>query len=121
MRAYELMIIIDGESDDAAVRKVLDQVNQLVAEGEEGEVRTTDLWGKRRFAYRIRVRPNHFAWEGIYVVLEITTEAPNLDQLERALRIADEVVRHKLIRLPDDEARRRGLLAATTTADSSAG
>jgi small subunit ribosomal protein S6 len=120
MRAYELMIIIDGELDDAAVRKVLDQVNQLVTEG-QGEVRTTDLWGKRRFAYRIRVRPNHYAWEGTYVVLEITTEAPNLDALERALRIADEVVRHKLIRLPDDEARRRGLLEATTPADSAAG
>lgn len=118
MRAYELMIIVDAELDDAATRKVIDQVNQLVAEGANGEVRTTDLWGKRRFAYRIRVRPNHYAWEGTYVVFEITTEAPNLDELERALRIADEVVRHKLIRLPDAEARKRGLLAAATPADT---
>jgi small subunit ribosomal protein S6 len=115
------MIIIDGELDDAAVRKVIDQVNTLVAEGQNGEVRTTDLWGKRRFAYRIRVRPNHYAWEGTYVVFEITTEAPNLEHLERALRIADEVVRHKLIRLPDGEARKRGLLAAAAPADSAAG
>ena len=121
MRAYELMIIIDGELDDAAVKKVIDQVNTLVGEGPNGEVRTTDLWGKRRFAYRIRVRPNHYAWEGTYVVFEITTEAPNLEHLERALRIADEVVRHKLIRLPDSEARKRGLLAAATPADSAAG
>lgn len=121
MRAYELMIIIDGDLDDATVRKVLDQADQLVAAGERGEVRTTDLWGKRRFAYRIRVRPNHYAWEGTYVVLEITTEAPNLDDLERALRIADEVIRHKLIRLPDDEARRRGLLEAAKPASSTAG
>lgn len=116
MRAYELMIIIDADLDDAATRKVIDQVNQLVADGGQGDVRTTDVWGKRRFAYRIRVRPNHYAWEGTYVVFEITTEAPNLDELERALRIADEVVRHKLIRLPDAEARKRGLLAAATPA-----
>ncbi len=121
MRAYELMIIIDGDLDDAAVHKVLDQVNQLVAEGDLGQVRTTDLWGKRRFAYRIRVRPNHYAWEGIYVVLEITTEAPNLEALERALRIADEVVRHKLIRLPTEEARKRGLFRAAAPVDRSAG
>ena len=116
MRAYELMIIVDGDQDDAGVRGVLDQVGQLVTEG-GGEVRTTDVWGKRRFAYRIRVRPNHYAWEGIYVVLEITTEARNLEPVERALHIADEVVRHKLIRLPDKEAARRGLLAAATPAD----
>ena len=66
MRAYELMIIIDGELDDAAVRKVLDQVDALVTEG-GGEVRTTDQWGKRRFAYRMRIRPNTYAesnWRG---------------------------------------------------------
>ena len=104
MRAYELMIIFDGDLDDAAVKKMLSQVNDLVTAG-GGEVRTTDLWGKRRFAYQI----NH-KWEGIYVVLEIVTEASNLHDVERVLRIADEAVRHKLIRLPDREAARRGLL-----------
>ena len=38
------------------------------------------------------------------MVLEIVTEAPDLDDVERMLRLADEVVRHKLIRLPDGEA-----------------
>jgi small subunit ribosomal protein S6 len=114
------MIILDGELDDAAVQKVLAQVRDIVADG-GGEVRKTDMsppWGRRRFAYRIRVRPNHYAWEGIYAVLEITTEATSLEDLERALRIADEVVRHKLIRLPDKEARRRGLLEAATPAEA---
>jgi small subunit ribosomal protein S6 len=110
------MIIVDGDQDDAGVRGVLDMVGQMVTDG-GGEVRTTDVWGKRRFAYRIRVRPNHYAWEGIYVVLEITTEVTSLEPIERALRIADEVVRHKLIRLPDREATRRGLLAAASPAE----
>ncbi len=35
-----------------------------------------------------------------------------MDPVERALRIADNVVRHKLIRLPEDEATRRGLLTS---------
>lgn len=106
MRAYELMIIVDGESDDAVVQQILDLTAQLVTAG-GGEIRKTDRWGKRPFAYEI----NH-KWEGIYVVLEIATEATNLEDLERALRIADEVVRHKLIRLPDGEAAKRGLLGA---------
>jgi small subunit ribosomal protein S6 len=65
-----------------------------------------DKWGRRRFAYPIDHKE-----EGVYSVLEIVTEAPNLDEVDRYLRLADDVVRHKLIRLPDDEAARRGLLA----------
>ena len=42
-----------------------------------------------------------------------------MDPVERALRIADSVVRHKLIRLPDDEAARRGLLAGPASANDS--
>jgi small subunit ribosomal protein S6 len=44
------------------------------------------------------------------VVLEIVTEARDLEDAERALRLADDVVRHKLMRLPEKEAARRGLL-----------
>ncbi len=69
---------------------------------------TADRWGRRRFAYEI----NHKN-EGVYTVLEITTDATNLDDVDRFLRLADDVVRHKLIRLPDSEATRRGLLATT--------
>jgi small subunit ribosomal protein S6 len=35
-----------------------------------------------------------------------------LDEFERSLRIADDVVRHKLLRLPDAEAARRGMADA---------
>jgi small subunit ribosomal protein S6 len=44
--------------------------------------------------------------------VKITTDATNLDDVDRFLRLADDVVRHKLIRLPDAEAVRRGLLHA---------
>jgi small subunit ribosomal protein S6 len=108
-RAYELMIIFEGETDEADVNRLLAQTGQTVEAG-GGRVAKTDRWGRRRFAYEI----NH-KWEGIYVVLEIVTEASNLDELERQLRIADEVVRHKVMRLPDQEAAKRKLVG--TTAD----
>ena len=106
MRAYEVMIIIDVDVDDAGVRQQIAKATEIV-EAEGGKVATTDLWGRRRFAYAI----NHKN-EGIYVVLQITTPAGNLDSLDRALRLADEVVRHKIIRLPEREAEKRGLLGA---------
>lgn len=104
MRVYELMVIVDGEVDDAGVTAVVDRIGELVT-GDGGTIASTDMWGKRRYAYPINKK-----LEGIYFVLEITTTASNLDETDRFLRLADDVVRHKIIRLPDHEATRRGLL-----------
>lgn len=107
-RAYELMIIYTADQDESAVSAQLKAVGQTIEAG-GGTVATTDLWGLRRFAYEIDHKT-----EGIYVVLEIVTEAPNLDDLDRQLRLADDVVRHKILRLPEKEATRRGLLGGGT-------
>jgi small subunit ribosomal protein S6 len=104
MRAYELMVIVDGTADDAgvdaAIRRIGDQV-----QAKQGEIKTTERWGRRRFAYEIDHKT-----EGFYVVVQIVAEPGALDDVERQLRLADDIVRHKLIRLPDREATRRGLL-----------
>ena len=105
-RAYEIMIIVDGDEEDAMVDDVVSRVETWLTDG-GSKLATTDKWGKRKFAYEI----NHKT-EGHYVVLEMVTEPRDMAPLERTLRLADEVVRHKLIRLPDHEAARRGLLEA---------
>ena len=104
-RVYELMIIVDQDVDDIAGKAIVERAKQMI-EADGGKVPTVDQWGRRRFAYPI----NH-KHEGVYTVLEIVTEAPNLDEVDRFLRLADEVVRHKLFRLPDSEATKRGLLS----------
>ncbi|MBT94939.1 MAG: 30S ribosomal protein S6 [Acidimicrobiaceae bacterium] len=98
------MIIVDGDHEDATVDEIVTQVDTWVQD-ENGTLAKTDKWGKRKFAYEI----NHKT-EGHYVVLEMTTGQVNMEPLERTLRLSDEVVRHKLIRLPDHEAQRRGLI-----------
>lgn len=110
MRAYELMVIFDGDLEESAVAQVINQVTAQV-ETAEGSVAKTEKWGRRRFAYEI----NHKN-EGFYVVFEIEAEPGALDTVDRNLRLADEVVRHKIIRLPDAEAHRRGLLGAPVPA-----
>jgi small subunit ribosomal protein S6 len=66
-----------------------------------------DWWGKRRLAYPINKRE-----EGYYMVLNVTAPGGALDDFERTMRISDDILRHKLLRLPDAEAARRGLSAA---------
>jgi small subunit ribosomal protein S6 len=108
MRAYELMVIIDGDAEEGVAESFRDKITEAVAAA-GGEVRSTDMWGRRRFAYEI----NH-KWEGTYFVMELLGPGGNaLDEMERSLRLADDVVRHKLLRLPDNEAARRGLLGAS--------
>ncbi len=112
MRAYELMVILESGQDDLAIDDQVKSVAaQVVTRG--GAVASTDRWGRRRFAYEIDHKQ-----EGYYVVWEITGDGADLEALERSLRLADEVVRHKLVRLPDREAARRGLLGQAEPAAS---
>ena len=78
----------------------------------------SEPWGRRRFAYRINLK-----WEGVYVVLEVVTDAGNLDTTDRILRLADrsDVVRHKIMRLPDAEVAKRGLLGEVAPAEAGSG
>jgi small subunit ribosomal protein S6 len=102
MRAYELMVIADGDLEDNNVENVVRWAHeQIKAKG--GDVRTTDRWGKRRFAFEINKKS-----EGYYFIIEFVG-GESLADLERQFRLADDIVRHKLIRLPDHEAARRGL------------
>jgi len=115
MRAYELMVIFDSGLDDLAID---DQVKSVAAQiaTRGGTVASADRWGRRRFAYEIDHKT-----EGYYVVWELTSEGGDLEALERSLRLADEVVRHKLVRLPDREAARRGLLGDGQAEPAAAG
>ena len=120
MQVYELMIIFGGDLDEDAIAASLSKVTTNI-ESEGGRVATvldSEPWGRRRFAYRINLK-----WEGVYVVLEVVTDAGNLDTTDRILRLADrsEVVRHKIMRLPEDEAAKRGLLGEVAPADAGSG
>ncbi len=120
MQVYELMIIFGGELEEDAVAASLSKVTTNI-ESEGGRVvtvRDSAPWGRRRFAYRINLK-----WEGVYVVLEVVTDAGNLDTTDRILRLADrsDVVRHKIMRLPDAEVAKRGLLGEVAPAAAGSG
>ena len=120
MQVYELMIIFGGELEEDAVAASLSKVTTNI-ESEGGRVVTVRVsapWGRRRFAYRINLK-----WEGVYVVLEVVTDAGNLDTTDRILRLADrsDVVRHKIMRLPDAEVAKRGLLGEVAPAEAGSG
>lgn len=95
MRPYEVMLIFDASLEEETIRAAVDRYAEFIRTrgGNPGRV---DRWGKRRFAYELRHR-----WEGYYVVLEATAEPAVMDELHRMLSLADEVIRHKVVRIPD--------------------
>jgi small subunit ribosomal protein S6 len=95
VRPYEVMIILDASLEEDAIRAVIDRATEIIR-SRGGNLARVDRWGKRRFAYELDHR-----WEGYYILLEITAEPAALTELARVLSLTDEVLRHKVIRLPD--------------------
>ena len=92
MRSYELLMITRGDLDEEAVRANVDRFTRLVAD-QGGTVTGTDHWGRREFAYEI----DHMT-QGYYTVLDFEIGGEGLKELDRQLGLADEVVRHKIVR-----------------------
>ncbi len=107
-RAYEMMVIIDGDVDDPKAQAWMKTISDEVDKAGAALHDKIDWWGKRQFAYPIDKKPS-----GYYLVAQIVAAPGALDELERVLRLADEIVRHKLIRLPEEEAERRGIAVPT--------
>ncbi len=96
MRQYEVMTIHrpDMAEDDVAAH--VSRIEDFLTKG-GAEVVATDPWGKRRFAYEI----DHLS-EGYYTVVTFNGGTETVAGLDRMLSLADEVVRHKIVRIDDD-------------------
>ena len=95
MRPYEVMAIFEATTEPTVIQGVLDHALETIR-GAGGTPGAIDRWGRRAFAYEV----NHKR-EGYYVVVEFTGEPETVSALDRMLGLADEVVRHKVVRLPD--------------------
>ena len=107
MRAYEFMVILEGDLDEVAAQGWVKTLTEGITKAGGSVHGKPDWWGRRQFAYPINKKEY-----GYYVVMNLHAAGGALDELERSFRIADDIVRHKLIRLPDAEAARRGMSGA---------
>lgn len=93
MRPYEVMYVLSPKvEDEAAVDALIEKFKGIITQM-GGEVTKVDKWGRRRLAYEIK----GFT-EGFYVVMDFNSEAAAAQELERVLKITDEVIRYLLVR-----------------------
>src|SRR5947199_5149165 len=89
------MLILRAEADGGMVITAVDRIAKTIAPT-GGKVDAIARWRRRRFAYEI-VRQH----EGYYVVVRFEAEPSVQAELDRTLKLADEVIRHKVLLLPD--------------------
>ncbi|SHE86477.1 small subunit ribosomal protein S6 [Ferrithrix thermotolerans DSM 19514] len=98
MRVYEIVVILDSSLEDDQIDEYLSRIDAVVSSN-EGGVLGNERWGRRRFSYEI----NHRS-EGYYVIVRVQGVPATVAELDRTLSISDEVIRHKVIRLPEKVA-----------------
>ena len=96
-RQYELVYILHPDSTEQQVTDLHEQVAGIVSRM-HGAIERTDIWGRRRLAYEI----GHFK-EGVYVLEVINGSGELMKELDRRLRVMDQVVRHMVVRVDEEK------------------
>lgn len=89
MTNYEVMFILDPALEDEKKDATVETVKGIIEA--EGEVGNVDVWGMRKLAYPIQKKS-----EGYYVVIEFKAQPTLPKELDRRLKISDNVIRHMI-------------------------
>ena len=95
MPFYETVLIARQDLSDAQVKAITDSCEKIIKDG-KGKVVKTENWGLRTLAYKINKNK-----KGHYVLIESDSPAPAVIEMERTLRLNEEVVRYMTIRLDE--------------------
>lgn len=91
MREYEIVYIFDSVLTEDQVNEKLEKYHQHITDG-SGEITAVDHWGKRQLAYPIRKKT-----AGYYVVVQFTAPVDGLPELERTLKLDDDLIRYLIV------------------------
>jgi small subunit ribosomal protein S6 len=102
-RTYELVFIVDPAVAEDEVMKLSEGVQKLIT-GQGGSITKTEMMGKRQLAYEI----NHKK-DGTYVLLEVEGSGAEIAEVERRMRVNDQILRYMTIRVDEDRRRAQKL------------
>ena len=95
-RTYEVMYIIDPDTDMERITKLNEAVGKLI-EKEGGTIIRMDDGGRRTMAYPIKKKT-----EGHYILFEIEGSGQEILELERRMRVNDMIIRYITVRVDED-------------------
>ncbi len=92
MRDYEIVYIFKSGFTPEEIEGKLTRYHQILTGAEDGEIKAVEQWGKRQLAYPIKKEPN-----GHYVVAQFTTDPDRLAELERILKLDEDLLRYLIV------------------------
>ena len=96
-RQYELVYILPPETTEEQVNELHGQLESVVTRM-NGRIEKTENWGRRKLAYEIGHQK-----EGVYVLEVIDGGGELMKELDRRLRVMDQVVRHLVVRVDQEK------------------
>ena len=91
MRTYQLSLVLSGKTSEAEQKKILDKVERNI-ESAGGKIEKNDKVGKKTLAYPIKKEK-----VGVYYFLDIEVPEEEMQALNRAIEVDDNVLRHLLV------------------------
>lgn len=119
-RDYELGFILNPEVSEEQTGAILERIEKIV-KNYDGQVVKVNQWGRRRLAY-----PIEHHRDGYYVFIDMILTPETLPELDRTLKVSEEVMRHMVKRRDpkavqkEREEREARAAAASTQAQASA-
>ncbi len=98
-RVYEVIFIVDPDTPEDDATRLSDNLRNIVTE-QGGNVTRNEVLGRRQLAYRIGRKT-----EGVYHLFEIEGTGREIAELERRMRVMDQVIRYITVRVDEDRRR----------------
>lgn len=98
-RTYEVMYIVRPDMIEEELDKLIEGFNTVVTSG-GGEVASAEKMGRRRLAYTVR-KFN----DGLYILMNVSADGKVIAELERRLRVTEQVIKFITVRIDEEEKR----------------
>ncbi|MDP9051011.1 MAG: 30S ribosomal protein S6 [Acidobacteriota bacterium] len=98
-RTYEIMFIVRPDVEEADLDKLIEGFSGNITSG-GGEVKSVEKMGRRRLAYTVR-KFN----DGFYVLLNVSAPGSLIGEIERRLRVSEQVIKFITVRMDEEEKR----------------
>jgi small subunit ribosomal protein S6 len=104
-RVYEVVFIVDTDTSDEDLTSLTENLRAIITD-QGGSVTKSEVMGRRQLAYKVGRKS-----EGVYVLFEVEGTGREIAELERRMRVSDQVLRYLTVRVDEDRQRAEKLKA----------
>lgn len=94
MNKYEVMFIAKP-LEETEVDPIVEFISNLITKN-GGNIEKVDRWGKRHLAYLVQKQA-----DGYYVLINFEADPNVIKEIDRVIKIRDEILRHLIVKIDE--------------------